>query len=231
MQIAVCDDEPAQAAYLAALVKRWAEQIGHRAAVTTYPGAEAFLFAWEGGAQADILLLDIQMKVMSGMALAQKLRACGGRMAIVFITGFSEYMGEGYDVGALHYLLKPVDEKKLFQVLDRAAEALTSTEKLVLLAGAEGPLRLAVGGIVYAEAFSHVIELHESGRIHQLRMAMGELEKALGDGFFRCHRSYLVNMRHVRGVTRSSMVLESGKEIPLARRLYDDANQAFIRFC
>ena len=59
-------------------------------------------------------------------------------------------------------------------------------------------------------------------------MRISDMEKMLGEDFFRCHRSYIVGMKHVSKVTRNVMILDSGKEIPLSRTRYDDANQAFI---
>lgn len=230
MKLAICDDEQVQTEYLIKLVNTWAERNSRHIMIETYDRAEAFQFAWSEDKSYDVLLLDIQMPGRNGMELAKEIRKSDHRLAIIFITGFSDYMSEGYDVEALHYLLKPIDEAKLFSVLDKAIGR-TAAVRSVLLPAAGGNIRLTVDDIVYAEAFSHLIEIHTLQQIYSARLSMNELEKQVGDGFFRCHRSYLVNMKHVRRVTRTGMVLETDGEIPLSRKLYDQANQAFIRCC
>ena len=231
MKFAVCDDEPAQTEYLISLVKKWSGKKGVPVRIAPFDSAEAFRFAWSGDKSFDVLLLDIQMPGQSGMELAREIRRSDERLVIIFITGFAEYAEEGYDVGALHYLIKPVDEEKLFSVLDKAASRISGPARFLLLPGADGSIRVPADDIRYAEAFSHTVELYAARQTYALRITMNELEALAGEEFFRCHRSYLVNLKFVRRVTRKAMVLDSGREIPLSRKLYDPANQAFIRYC
>ncbi|HML49752.1 MAG TPA: LytTR family DNA-binding domain-containing protein, partial [Clostridia bacterium] len=102
--------------------------------------------------------------------------------------------------------------------------------RCVLLPLHEGALRVPVGDILYAEAFSHTLELHTTSGIHSLKIGMNMLEELLGEGFFRCHRSYLANVGRIRQVTRTALRLEGGVELPLARQRYDAANRAFIDY-
>jgi len=103
-----------------------------------------------------------------------------------------------------------------------------SPRAIVFRQGA-GYLRFLADDILYAEAFSHSVTLYTNDGSESFRMGISEMEEHLGEGFFRCHRSYVVGMKHVRRVTRTSMVLDNGVEVPLSRGLYDEANQAFIR--
>ena len=119
-KIAICDDESAQAALLEGYVTQWAAQRGETVKLCLFPSAEAFLFAWEEEKDWAVLLLDIQMGGLSGMELAKKLRKADSSLPIIFITGVPDYVEEGYEVEALHYLLKPVRPEKLFSSLDRA---------------------------------------------------------------------------------------------------------------
>ena len=123
-KIAVCDDSAADRQYLSALAAQWAEKAGAVAEVTEFPSAENFLFCYAEKKDYDILLLDIEMGKMDGVTMAKKLRQDNDTIQIIFITGYSDYISEGYEVAALHYLMKPVKEEKLFSVLDRAAEKL-----------------------------------------------------------------------------------------------------------
>ena len=136
-KIAICDDDAGQAARLQSDVTDWA----HGAcAVTCFPSAEAFRFA--GDTDWDILLLDVEMPGMSGIDLAKRLRGAGCRAEIIFITSHFECMAEGYEVDALHYLVKPVPAEKLRAVLDRAAARLAVEPPSVVIACEEGNVKL-----------------------------------------------------------------------------------------
>lgn len=257
MRIAICDDEYTQRQFLQEMVCSWAQcdAQGKRdtsqsecvttltddlppvppISIRTFDSAEAFLFAFVEDQSFDILLLDIQMQAMDGVALAKEIRKENDILQIIFITGYPDYIAEGYDVSALHYLIKPVDEQKMFEVLDRATARVkafaASSCRVILFPKSGGSLRIPADSIFYAEAFSHYVTLYTKDGQQDFNMRLSDMEQLLGEGFFRCHRSYIVAMKHVRRVTRTAMVLDSGKEIPLSRRLYEDANQAFIRSC
>ena len=117
LNISVCDDERAEITYLTNLTRKWAEIRGISAHFSTFESAESFLFSYEDDKSTNLLLLDIQMKEIDGVELARRIRADNEAMQIIFITGYSDFMAEGYDVSALHYLMKPVNENKLFEVL------------------------------------------------------------------------------------------------------------------
>ncbi len=229
MRIAICDDETSQRDYLHRQVEGWAARRGHVVSVHLFASAEAFLFAYDEDKGFDILLLDIQMGKMDGVALAKRLRADNEWLQIVFITGFPDFVSEGYEVSALHYLLKPVDEEKLREVLDRAVSRLRTAPRTILFRRGGGYLRVLADDIYYAEAFSHSVALVMKSGKETFHMRFSDVEDLLGEGFFRCHRSYIVSMKHVRRVTRTALVLDNGVEVPLARGLYDAANQAFIK--
>ena len=230
LSIIICEDEPAQTTLLAKLVQQWADQCALPVQILSYPNAESFLFSYEEQPFGDILLLDIQMAQMNGMELARKIRERNRRIQIAFLTGLPDFISEGYEVDALHYLIKPIQEKKLFQVLDRAVLNLQQAPKVVLLPINGRPARIPTTDILYAEAFSHTILLHLSGGEESLRMRMSDLQELLGEDFYRCHRSYIVSLEHLRHLSRSAVFLDNGQQIPLARSAYDGIHQAFIHF-
>lgn len=230
IHIAICDDEAAELSYLQQLIDIWAQQRGRTIRTAVYDSAEAFLFAFDEDKLVDILLLDIQMGGMDGVSLAKKVRQISERTQIVFITGFPDFMSEGFEVSALHYLMKPVARPKLLEVLDRAAARLAAAPRAILLPVSGGRISLIAREILYAEVFSHDVELHTVKETIHLKISLNELEGLLGEGFFRCHRSYIINMKHVRRITRKVIILENMKELPLSRSLYDAANQAYIQY-
>ena len=106
--IAICDDNTADIQYLSTLLQEWAGQKGTLLRTDTFPTAEAFLFHYQEEKDYDILLLDIEMPGMDGMALAKKLRGMGERLGIIFVTGNPEFALEGYDLEAVSYIVKPI---------------------------------------------------------------------------------------------------------------------------
>ena len=134
------------------------------------------------------MLLDIEMGKMDGVTMAKKLRRDDDTVQIIFITGYSDYILEGYEVEALHYLLKPIRQEKLFSVLDRAAEKAARKEK-ILNFGINGEMvRIPTGRIVYADVAGNYVTVH-AGRDVTVKMTLGELERELDERFYRVSRS------------------------------------------
>ena len=231
MRIAVIDDQPADRDYIAALVSRWAKDRDTAVTVIPFPSAEAFLFAYSEDKDFDILLLDIEMGAINGVELAKTVRAENDAVQMVFITGFPDFIAEGYEVSALHYLMKPVDRDKLFSVLDRAAVNLGKAERWILLPSGDGQTRVRLDRILYAEAFGHDLTVHTEDGDFAFRKTIGAWEAELGPeaGLVRCHRSVLVNLRYVSKITRTDVVLDNGTALPLARNAAQAVNLAFIR--
>ena len=120
MRIAICDDSAQDAQFVKNMVVHWAKSRKTELHAEIFSSAESFLFHYAEDKDFDILLLDIEMGTMDGVALAKRIRKDKDAVQIVFITGLSDYISQGYEVLALHYLIKPVQEEKLFGVLERA---------------------------------------------------------------------------------------------------------------
>lgn len=230
IKIAICDDKRAEITYLTKLVRKWAAAQGVSVHILDYESAESFLFAYEDNKTVDVLLLDIQMKEMDGVELARLIRRDNDSVQIIFITGYPDYIAEGYEVSALHYLMKPVNENKLFEVLNKAVSRLQKAPRMIIFPKTGGDIKIKADDIIYAEVLQHTISLYLVNGKEEFQMRISDMEKLLGNGFFKCHRSYIVSMRYVRRVTKAAMVLETGGEIPLSRNLYDAANQEFIKY-
>ncbi len=225
--IAVCDDEAPMREKIASLVTGWARERSHDISLSQFSSSESFLFHYEEKAEFDILLLDIEMGEMNGIDLAKKLRQKDKRLQIIFLTGYSEYISEGYEVAALHYLLKPIRPEKLFATLDRAAENLKTAARTLTVVTAEETVLLPLSEIRYAEVLRNYTTIHAE-EDYTVKMPLQELEKSLDESFFRVGRSYLVNLRRISRITRSEILLRTGESIPLPRRSYEAANRALI---
>lgn len=226
-RFAICDDDPSYARYLEQLVAQWGRQAGMEADTELYPSAEAFLFRYEECRDFDILLLDIEMSGMDGVTLARTLRQINDDLQIVFITGYADYIAEGYEVSALHYLTKPVHEEKLFQVLHRAVNRLRRNEPFLTLELPGETVRLSLGSIRWLEVIHNYVTIH-ADREYSVKRPLSELEQGLDDRFFRVSRSFIINLACVHRVTKTEVELDNGERIPLPRRQYDKLNQAII---
>ena len=228
MRIAILDDAAADAEELRRMTDGWAEKRGGRTEIAVFPSAEAFLFDYAENHAVDLLLLDVEMTGEDGITLAKRLRREGCSAEIVFVTSHFELAGEGYEVDALHYLVKPVSREKLYAVLTKAAERLTAAPASVVISSEGETVRLTERELLYAEAFLHDLVLHTEERDYRIKEPLGDFAGRLSEDFFRIHRSVLVNLRRIVKITRTDVTLDSGDVLPVARGKYDAVNRAFI---
>lgn len=230
LKIAVCDDDASQKDYLVEIVSTWTKRNRHLAEVKQYEDAESFLFDYSEEKDFDILLLDIEMPGMNGIELAKKVRSENSTVQIVFITGYYEYFSDGFDVSALHYLIKPADEQKLCAVLDKAADNLTYRQRSVLLTTADGEIKVSLADILYVESENVYIIVHTVHGDHRTRMALTKFSEQLDDTFFKVHRSFVVSLKYIKKVTRTDVTMTNGESVPISRGLYDEVHAALIKY-
>ena len=179
---------------------------------------------------------------LNGMALAHRLRERhpAARPAkvpvIIFVTGYEQYVFDAFDVGAFHYLLKPVDEEKFAAVFARAAEELLLAEKnaprprALTLRIANTSRTVPFDAIRYIESSGHKAVLHLGDGALTCYAKLGDLEQELQDQFFRIHKGYLVNFAYVTGYSRSEVTLSDGQTLLLSKYKYRDFVKAYLRF-
>ena len=226
--IAICDDINKDTQYLASVVQSWAQEQKVSVNIEMFPSAESFLFHYDEKKDYDILLLDVEMKNISGIELAKQIRSMDHRVEIIFTTSHFELSGEGYEVDALHYLIKPIAETKLMEVLSKAAQKLSvEPPSLVIICNGE-TVKILEPAILYIESFRHYVVVHTQSTEYKLKENLSALKGKLSSDFYQTHRSYLESLKHIRKISRTAVWLDCGAEIPLARGKYDDVNRAFI---
>ena len=226
--IALCDDNPADAAYLLELTRGWAADRGQPVKVRCFSSAESLLFQREDEG-FDILLLDIEMGGMDGVTLARELRRQSETVQIIFVTGYSDYIAEGYEVAALHYLMKPVGADKLFAVLDRAVDRLQRDERCLNLELPGETVRIPFYEIRYLDVRQNYVTIH-GRRDYVVKRSLHDLEQQLDSRFFRAGRAMILNLFCVRRVTRAEVYLSDGTVLPLPRGAYEPLNRAIIQY-
>lgn len=238
LKIAICEDNPVQARNVERQLRDWSKERKLAVIIQTYEGCEAFLTDWMEKMDFDLLLLDIDLgQGSNGMEMARRIRQKDDRITIVFVTGLAEYMSQGYDVRACHFLVKPVEEGKFRDVLDRALKEVSKKEDYLILEEETGLERIPVSRILYVEAFSHTTALYltpekgETALCREARRCLGDMVELLPfPEFFRCHRSYLVHLPYIRRIDRTEVFLDYDAVIPVSRRKREELYQAFLEY-
>lgn len=234
MRVCYCEDEAAQAKLFKNQVDKWAIENGTNVRMDIYESAEEFLFKTDVVAY-DLIFLDISMKSMSGMELARRIREKDNNTVIVFVTSDPGYVFEGYEVNAYRYLLKPVSETKLAEILEavRTRENQTQEESIILKLAGEN-YRLKLSDIMYVEAQGHYINIVKAdGETLSLKSGFSDVLKRINETGEHCvtaHRSYAVNVSKISSIGRSECHLSDGTTIPVSRSAYKDLNDKFIKY-
>lgn len=217
MRIAVCDDEEKFRDQAREMIDKLAGSLD--VIVDAYSDGVKLLEAFDKNPY-DVLFLDIEMPAMDGITLAKKLRERSDSIYIVFLTGHVEYALEGYEVNALRYLTKPVQEEKLREVLRFVMDNSTSKKQLMIREDGE-ELLLNVADIIYFEAQNQYIMIYTTEGEHLVRYNIGDFEEQLkNDGFFRIHRGYLISLAKVKKLVKSEVLMETATgeiSLPVSR--------------
>ena len=227
-RVAIVDDSSVDAAFVEDILKAWAENRQVVVQPERFDSAEKFLFHYADDKAWDILLLDIEMGAMDGVTMAKKVRDHNEAVQIVFITGYSDYIAEGYEVAALHYLMKPVNKDKLFTVLDRALEKRKQEERCLNLEAYGELVRIPFYEIRYLDVHQNYVTVHAKAD-YTVKRTLGDVERELDDRFSRVGRSMIVNLKYIQRVTKTDVYLSDGTVLPLPRGAYEPLNRAIIQ--
>lgn len=227
VKFAICDDSTIDSSYVKELVIKWANVKKYQINIDVFSSAEAFLFYYVENKEYDVLLLDIEMGNMDGVTLAREIRKSNKSVQIVFITGYSDYIAEGYDVEALHYLMKPLKEEKLFDVLERAVSKIIQNENHLVLNTYDEMIRIPLHEIIYIAVDRNYVTIY-ANEDYTIKKTLGEIAKELDERFFRIGRSAIVNLKYVSRVTKTDVYLTNGVILQLPRGIYDALNRAII---
>ena len=216
IHIAICDDEKHMSAHIRSCVSDFFRKKNRETSLRMFSSGEELL-SYNG--QIDILFLDIQMKGMDGMETARKLRADQFRGFLVFITVLKEMVFQSFEVQAYDYLVKPVDKKQFEKTMERLYASMQNAreDSLLVQKGYEGRI-IPKDEIVFCEIIDRKIYLNlASGEVVDYYERIENLEAKLDKHFYRCHRSYLINLKHLKGYKNGTACMDNGKKIPVSR--------------
>lgn len=217
IRIAIAEDDQQAAHQLQTYLERFGTENHLQMQITCF--SDGAKLAGDYQPVWDLLLLDVDMPVMNGFDTARSIREVDPEVNIIFITNLAQYAIRGYDVGALDYLLKPVNYYALSMRLKRVVRLLRLRDTEALMLKTEGNMvRVPLNRIYYIEIFDHNLQYHTvEGTITTGGSTLSNLEKTLASqGFVRCHNCYLVNMRYVDEVHGSTLRVVD-QELPISR--------------
>ena len=221
-RVAICDDEATALHLNTMLTEQLLTEENVPFELKTFSDIQEMTDALSRPGQPyDLLITDILATGINGIEAAERLRGIGEKLDIIFISSTAEYALEGYKVQALRYLKKPVDPEMLREALMISYRKTAQKDGLSLTS--EGKLyNIRYDEIVYAESQARDIELTLKDRRLITHMKISDLEKLLPDQFFRCHRSYIVNLLEVENIERYQATMKNQDYIPISQQLYTE---------
>ncbi|MDO4566828.1 MAG: LytTR family DNA-binding domain-containing protein [Oscillospiraceae bacterium] len=234
MRIFLCDDNKILLEKYTRLVKNKVEEIGREVQTFTFGSGEELIFALsEDPNLADIIFLDILMEGKNGIETARELRKIGCFAEIIFLTSSEEFVFDSFDISPMHYLLKDsVSDEKVCAVLTKAVEAVDLREKemFVFRNGSE-IRRIPYANIRYFEVRNRKIHIFTITDEDEFYSTLESLIEALPEKtFIRVHRSYVINMRHLERISKDTVVLSGGVEIPLGATYVQGLKNRFATY-
>ena len=236
MQIVICDDESYYREAITRAVQKWSALSDHRNVhCTTFASSEDLLERWEKGLHIDLLFLDIEIPgELNGQSLAKRIRSSDHIMSIVFVTNYENYVFDGYTVNAMRYLRKPIQESEIFSCLETAYHhILPLKQDQFIINERDQHFVLRYAEIIFIEARGHYLLFHLAGaeEIPTLRAKLSDVLSSLPPTLFvQCHRSYAVNLLHIRRFTKNMILVSNGPSLPVSQKYFPCLYNAFTQY-
>lgn len=229
LRIAVCDDTQSFLFETQEIARQWPNRPAGMS-VALYRDADALIEAHKEN-PFDIILLDVVMPLLNGIAAAAEIRRTDKTVKIVFLSVTPEFAVDSYSVKADNYLLKPINNQQLYACLDEIQAQLQENAKAITVKSTAAVHRVLLQEIEYLESQGKLVFFNLSGS----RSIYGadplyayEKDLTLKDGFFKCHRSYLVNIHKIRTFTPKEITMNSGSRIPISRSCQKEFETAYF---
>ena len=221
INLAIVEDEDSYASQLVEFVNRYQTESGNYFKITRFTDGDEITNGYKG--QFDIILMDIEMKLMDGMTAAEEIRRLDQDVVIMFITNMTNYAIRGYQVDALDYVLKPVSYFAFSQKLGRAIGKMKKTStKIISIEIPSGVKKLDIDNIFYIESEGHNLNFHTTGGQFSIRGKLADFDEQLSAySFFRSNKGYLVNLKYVDGVENGSCII-AGRKLLISRARKND---------
>lgn len=232
LKIAICDDEKYYRDQIHALLSAYLEARGLNAATDFFSSGKDFLTERDNLVKYDIVFLDINMAEVDGIQTAQKMCEYRSKTCIVLVTAYMNYVLEGYKVGAVRYIMKDAMDTQMKECMDAILQKMQLRE--VTFSFLEGEKTFYTDNLLYVESRRHkciFYYMEKKLATYQMYGKLDQIEEKLsGYRFLRIHKSFLVNMKHVRKIGNYLAVLDCGEELPVPRLRFQKVREAFAAY-
>lgn len=232
MKIAICDDEIQFIHTICPLLEQWAEQ--HDIRLTLHPFTNGDdLIASQQKECMDLIFLDVIMPLLNGIDTAREIRKINPAVPIIFLTSSVEFAVDSYEVKAFHYLIKPANPVKLFRCLDDFLKMYNSSKITFTAQTASGFYKVILDDVDYLEAQNKKVLVHQAnGKTIEICELFSTCENifSLKNGFYRCHRSYIVNLSNIERFTKTEIITVHNTVIPISRNRYAAFKEAYFHY-
>lgn len=230
MKIAIVEDEKIHQDYLVAMLQKIAKEYKISLSLRVFDRGEAFLFAFEEE-KMDAVLLDIQIETMNGYNLAEIIREKDKEIPLAFITGVSDYVFHGYNVDACGYILKPIKEECVSQLLSKIIKKLSLGEKSLMVKTKDGIINLYENDIYYIESANHSTFLVANKGNYVSNTKLSEWAEELSkEKFFKPHRCYFINLGMIEKIEKTEILMKNAVQIPIARGMWEALMKAYLAY-
>lgn len=230
LRVALCDDESASREALYIQLEKALIEKSEEIVYEFSSGDKALSWLHKHPGEIDLLFLDVEMRGLNGMETAEKIREFDENLIIVFVTGHNDYVFDGYRVGALDYIIKPVSMQKLMELLHRVREKLTQEERQsYIIRNMDGTWRFRLQDILYFYSDKRKVNLVTKSGEYSFYARLNDVEKQLSMRFVRIHQRYLVNPSYVDYLGNDSVTVD-GKALPCSRKYKESAAAKLARF-
>jgi len=232
IRIALCDDEQNILDAVSKYINKYAEKKNNQALeIVPFDSARSLKNAMDDEKTFDVFILDVYIGKEMGTELAKNIRKRGIESPIIFLTTSIEHAPQGYETGTLRYLIKPLDPKKFYEALDAALlQAEKNVERHIRLKTENGIESINANHIMYSEAHDHYQYITlDNGGLLKVRTTVSELYTTLAKngGFVRLGSSYIINLRNIKNLSSSEVLLYNNTKISIPRGKYAELKKAF----
>lgn len=232
MRIAIVDDFADERSLLRSRLESQLKRRAIHAELFEYESGEDFLAAAKQQSFT-VVFLDIYMNGANGIEVAKELRKSDTDCLLIFTTTSADHALEGFQVRAMHYLVKPYTMEDIDTLMDEILTRIPEPDKAIHVKVSGTDVRLQFKDIVYAEHFSHMIYIHTVGQKELVtRQSFGEFTAPLKEDkrFFLCSRGIVVNLEHGLDFDNDSFIMDEGSRVPVSRNLLKTARQTFMDY-
>ena len=235
-RVAICDDEKYFRKSIEKYVRKYLEEKEIAFEIDTFSSGSQLIELGIEIVQYSVIFLDINMDEMDGIITAQRIREYSSEIYIVFVTAYIKYSLEGYKVDAARYILKDninLDES-IYECLDTIFKKMNYVVLRKTFKFNECEKTIPIERILYVESKLHRLEFHIMENelvIYTMYGTLNTLEKEVqGMNFVRVHQSFLVNMKHIKSIGVSSVIMDNNQEITIPRARYKDVRKEFVLY-